>query len=294
MTHHQSTILSPVPAQACFLTFDLNPEAKPRDIISRLGDIDIENTIVGIGSPLLDSIGCSIAGMSPLTQRCHNNITLVSTPRALWCYLQGEDRGELFHRLRRIINQLAPHLVFHACTDGFQYAEGRDLTGYEDGTENPEGEKALETAFLSSSDPDLDGSSFVVVQKWLHDFNQFEALSPAAQDDIIGRHRADNQEFDQAPESAHVKRTAQESFDPEAYLLRRSLPWAEGPQSGLMFVAFAHSFYPFETQIKRMLGEQDGIVDGLFQFTRPVDGAYYWCPPVRQGRLNLRALSAIS
>jgi putative iron-dependent peroxidase len=44
-------------------------------------------------------------------------------------------------------------------------------------------------------------------------------------------------EIADAPPSAHVKRTAQESFDPEAFVLRRSMPWTDGMRSGLNFVA---------------------------------------------------------
>ena len=29
-----------------------------------------------------------------------------------------------------------------------------------------------------------------------------------------------------------------------------------------------------------------------FRFTQPVSGAYYWCPPVHDGRLDLRAIKA--
>jgi porphyrinogen peroxidase len=50
-----------------------------------------------------------------------------------------------------------------------------------------------------------------------------------------------------------------------------------------MFVSFGHSFDAFEAQLKRMSGAEDGIVDGLFSFTRPLGGGYYWCPPVHNG-----------
>jgi putative iron-dependent peroxidase len=87
-----------------------------------------------------------------------------------------------------------------------------------------------------------------------------------------------------------VKRTAQESFDPEAFVVRRSMPWAEGVRAGLVFVAFGRSFDAFEAQMRRTAGEDDGIVDALFRFTRPLTSAYFWCPPVRNGQLDLRAL----
>ena len=121
-------------------------------------------------------------------------------------------------------------------------------------------------------------------------FDQFNAMSVEQRDDAIGRHISDNEEFDEAPESAHVKRTAQESFSPEAFMLRRSMPWAEGMNAGLVFVAFGKSFYAFEAQLDRMLGKEDGVQDALFSFTRPVTGAYFWCPPVKEGRLDLSEL----
>ena len=39
-----------------------------------------------------------------------------------------------------------------------------------------------------------------------------------------------------------------------------------------------------------MTGQEDGVIDGLFLFTRPVSGGYFWCPPISKGRLNLAAL----
>ena len=119
---------------------------------------------------------------------------------------------------------------------------------------------------------------------------RFDAMTTAQQDQAIGRRRSDNAELDDAPPSAHVKRTAQESFEPEAFMLRRSMPWADATMAGLVFVAFGKSFDAFEAQLRRMIGAEDGIIDALFGFTRPVTGAYFWCPPMRHGRLDLRAL----
>ena len=134
------------------------------------------------------------------------------------------------------------------------------------------------------------------LQQWLHNFDAFESMSETEQDHSVGRRRSDNEELDDAPESAHVKRTAQESFTPEAFVLRRSMPWAlhtpSGDKAGLMFAAFGSSFYAFETQMRRMLGQEDGIVDAMFRFSQPVTGAYLWCPPMHAGRLDLRALAA--
>jgi putative iron-dependent peroxidase len=68
------------------------------------------------------------------------------------------------------------------------------------------------------------------------------------------------------------------------------MPWMMSMQAGLMFVAFGKSFHAFEAQMRRMAGVDDGITDALFAISKPVNGAYYWCPPLRDGRLDLRAL----
>ena len=107
---------------------------------------------------------------------------------------------------------------------------------------------------------------------------------------VVNIRMVDNEELDDAPAAAHVKRTAQESFDPEAFLLRRSMHWSESGGEGLMFVAFGKSLDAFEAQLGRMTGQEDGITDGLFRFTRPLTGSYFWCPPVAHGKLDLAAI----
>ena len=157
-------------------------------------------------------------------------------------------------------------------------------------TENPVGEAAEAAAFVHGQGDGLDGSSFVAVQQWVHDLDAFEALGDDERDHHIGRRLSDNEEIDDSPVSAHVKRTAQESFDPPAFMLRRSMPWMMSMQAGLMFVAFGQSLYAFEAQMRRMAGQDDGITDSMFQISRPVSGAYFWCPPMRGGKLDLRRI----
>ncbi|MBT8395486.1 MAG: Dyp-type peroxidase, partial [Gemmatimonadetes bacterium] len=167
---------------------------------------------------------------------------------------------------------------------------GRDLSGYEDGTENPEDDEAVAAAVLSGVGPALDGSSFVAAQKWIHDLSVFDHLGAQERDHVFGRRLTDNEELEDAPESAHVKRTAQEDFEPEAFVVRRSMPWADASGEGLEFVAFGATLDSFEALLTRMSGLEDGTVDALFRFSRPVTGAYFWCPPVQDGQLNLTAL----
>jgi porphyrinogen peroxidase len=174
--------------------------------------------------------------------------------------------------------------------DGFRYKSGFDLSGYEDGTENPKGTAAVKAAAVAGHGAGLDGGSFVAVQQWIHHLDAFEAMTAHKQDHTIGRRKRDNKELGHAPASAHVKRTAQESFDPAAFIVRRSMPWADAQQAGLVFVAFGNSFDAFDALLRRMIGAEDGIVDALFTFTRPVSGSYFWCPPMKNRCLDLRAV----
>ncbi len=291
MRNIQIGILAPPAPLARYLTFVLKSGPGPKQALLSLKDLaDGDKTIVGLGHPLALALGCTIPGLRPFPAHFGAGIALPSTQAALWCWLRGSDRGELFHRSRGVAAAVSSAFDCESVIEGFQFDGGRDLTGYEDGTENPREEKAVDAAIVQGQGKGMDGSSFVAVQQWVHDFPRFESLSSEEQDNSIGRRKSDNEELGDAPQSAHVKRTAQESFEPTAFVLRRSMPWSDGMRAGLNFVAFGKSFDAFEAQLKRMAGAEDGISDALFKYTRPINGSYFWCPPCEEGRLNLKAL----
>lgn len=285
----QPGIFEPVPAQGRYLTCQLRVGADPRTVLRRLaGQSDGRHTIVGLGASLVRELDATVPGLRSFRGVDGARVKLPATPADLLIWLRGTDRGELLIRSRHLEALIAPAFDLQDITDAFNHNHGRDLTGYQDGTENPEGADAEAAAVLPDSAGLLAGSSFVAVQRWRHHMSRFEAMSKQQQDHAIGRERESNQELDDAPESAHVKRTAQENFDPEAFVLRRSMPWAEGNEGGLVFAAFGCSFDAFEAQLRRMSGAEDGIVDALFGFTEPETGAYFWCPPVCKGEIDLR------
>jgi putative iron-dependent peroxidase len=299
-TLYQPGILDPVPAVARYLLFNLTDPgvdaAAIKEALTRLAPlVNGSDVVVGIGPSLVKALGADIPGLHEFPDMSGHGVKVPSTPGILWCWLRGSDLGDLLHVTRKVQKALAPAFAIRHVLDAFRHAwkeggHGRDLTGFEDGTENPVGEAAEEAAFAHGQGPGLDGSSYVAVQQWVHDLDAFEALEDQARDDHIGRRLSDNEELEDAPETAHVKRTAQESFDPEAFVLRRSMPWMASMQAGLMFVAFGKSLYAFEAQMKRMAGQDDGIVDAMFKISKPVTGAYFWCPPMSASRLDLRRL----
>ncbi len=291
MKNAQPGILAPIPRHARYLTFSLKQGARPREVVKALAaTADGNACVVGLGAMLLFALQKEIEGLRPFPHYRGQGFEVPSTPAALWCWLRGEDRGEIVLRGRAVEKMLAPAFETTGVIDAFKYGRGLDLTGYEDGTENPRGRKAVEAAISEDKRAGIGGSSYVAVQQWVHDLDRFSAKLRKDQDDTIGWRKSDNKEIGAAPPSAHVKRAAQESFAPEAFVLRRSMPWADATRAGLMFVAFGKSIDAFEALLKRMVGAEDGTVDALFTFTRPVTGSYFWCPPVKKGCADLRAI----
>lgn len=287
----QAGILAPLPELSRYLFFQLKPGGAPLESLRSIGRVaDGDAAVAGIGPSLALALGKNVDGLRTFPPYTGPGLEVPSTPFALFFWLRGNDRGELMHRTRRMNQALSPAFLPAGVIDAFQYARGRDLTGYEDGTENPKGDRAAEAAVVRGQGPGMDGSSFLAVQQWVHDLDYFESLKEEERDRIIGRRIRDNEEIKEAPPAAHVQRAAQESFDPEAFILRRSMPWADETRAGLVFTAFGKSFDAFEAILKRMVGEEDGIPDALFRFTRPVSGAYFWCPPTGSGGLDLRAI----
>lgn len=287
----QPGILAPQPQVARSLAFRMAPETDVRATLARLrADFDPACGLIGLGEPLVRALGKPVSGLRPFPALAGPGCSVPSTQQALWFLLRGPDRGTVFDAARSVRDLLADSFIAEDAMDLFHYSGGRDLTRFEDGTENPVGDEAVQAAIVG--DGALAGSSFAAVQRWVHDLDRFRRMAPAQQNNVIGRDAQTNEELEDAPETAHVKRTAQESFEPEAFMVRRSMPWAGETRQGLEFISFVESLDRFERMMRRMVGEDDGLVDGLFTFSHPITGGYYWLPPVRDGRIDLSAVGA--
>ena len=286
----QPGILAAQPVVGRSVTFRMAPDADPRSTLQRLRDgFELDWGVMGVGEPVIRALGQAVAGLRVFPGLAGSGCSAPSTQQGLWFFLRGQARGALFDVTEKLRSFLGEAFVLDDAMDTFTYAGGRDLSGYEDGTENPRSVAASDAALVPAGNS-LEGSSFVAVQRWVHDLHRFRSFPPDKRDAIIGRRADTNAELADAPLSAHVKRSAQESYDPAAFMLRRSMPWATAHRQGLEFIAFVESLDRFERVLRRMAGLDDGIVDALFSFSRPVTGGYYWCPPVRGNRLNLALL----
>lgn len=276
----QPCILSPISKHARFVELSLISDKSPREALRCLQNMEIDdNLLIGLGASFLSKLEKNIDGFHEFPSKFSGTQYIPSTQADLMIRIEHDDCGFIAEISRNSLTCLSEYFKLERQLECFKYDEGLDLSGYVDGTENPEGHDAKSAAILNSDDQNLTGSSFITLQKWQHDLHTLKSKPQEDQDNIIGRRLSDNEELDDAPNSAHVKRTAQESFSPEAFMLRRSMPWSDINGEGLHFVSFANSLYPFETQLNRMIGGEDEIIDRIFEFSKPITGAHYWCPP---------------
>ena len=294
MSLTQAAVLAPVPGVGRYLFYAVKDGLAVREQLQKFSHlVDGLTVLVGLGPELVDALGAEVPGLHPFVALDAGGIPVPSTPTSLCVWLRAADRGDLVHLTRQVEAALSPAFHLEKLIDAFRHGKGpnghgRDLTGYEDGTENPDGDEALAAAVLQGAGPGLDGSTFMAVQQWVHNLDAFEAMTGIEQDHTYGRRRRDNKELANAPASAHVQRVEQGRFEPAAFVVRRSMPWSEGQSAGLVFVSFGKSFDAFEVQMRRMAGLDDGVTDALFTFSHPVTGAFFWCPPMQGGRLDLR------
>jgi putative iron-dependent peroxidase len=285
----QAGILEPHTQVARSVAFRIAPETDVAAALRKLRDeLPPGCAVIGIGEPLVLMLGKKIPGLRPFPALAGPGCSVPSTQQALWFLIRGPDQGTLFDVSRNLRRLLGDSFLMEDTEDLFLYSGGRDLTRFEDGTENPTDDAAVKAAIVS--DGPLAGSSFASVQRWVHDLDRFHRMPAEGRNAVIGRDAETNEELEDAPESAHVKRTAQESFEPDAFMVRRSMAWAGSTRQGLEFIAYVESLDRFERMMRRMVGEEDGIVDGLFRFSHPITGGYYWLPPLKGGRLDLSAL----
>lgn len=288
ITKHQQGITDALTASAYYLFYRLeHPSSLAMAMASLQRVADGVSVVVGL-APSLVKDGYGMKAYQSLNDALS---PILQYDLVLW--LRSDDRGSLYHLWRQCDQVLKDAFSCAHVVNAYTYQNKYDLSGFEDGTENPEGDDVDTVAIVASEQKGLEGASYWALQQWQHDFTWLDKASQAQKESCVGRSLDDNREFEDNPPHAHVKRTAQESFSPEANMWRRSMPWNDlQANSGLMFSCFATSFYPFEVQLNRMVGNEDGIVDGIFSFSKVLSTGYYFCPPFLKGRLDLSCLKS--
>lgn len=203
------------------------------------------------------------------------------------------DRADVNHIVcNKVCQLLADSVELVEQVQAFRFLDGRDLTGFVDGTENPQGLHRKDVAIVNEQDDiNFAGGSYLHIQRYQHNLTLWNSLAEHEQENVYGRTKLDNIEYtseNKAP-SAHTMRTNLKDEEGKSIeILRQSMPYGDMKRKGLFFVSYCHSPKPFELILKSMIhGDEQGNVDHLLKYTQAETGAAFFAPS-----LNFLALLA--
>ncbi|WDD99558.1 Dyp-type peroxidase [Thalassomonas actiniarum] len=194
------------------------------------------------------------------------------------------DRADVNHIVSsKVCDLLAESVELVEEVHAFRFLDGRDLTGFVDGTENPQGFHRRKVALVTDeSDGDFAGGSYLHVQRYRHNLHLWQSLQVKEQEDVFGRTKVDNIEYpgEQKSPGAHTKRTnLKDEQGNSIEILRQSMPYGDMKMQGLMFVSYCHSPEPFELMLKSMIyGDGSGHSDHMLKYTQAETGAAFFAP----------------
>jgi len=206
----------------------------------------------------------------------------VSTPGDLLFHIRAKRMDLCFELAMQIMARLGDAVSPVDEVHGIRYFDDRDLLGFVDGTENPRGEAAMDAVFVGEEDPAFALGSYVIVQKYLHDVDRWNALSTEAQERIIGRTKLSNVELNDSvkPTSAHSALTTIVEDGKEIKILRDNMPFGRAGHGefGTYFMGYSRSPRTIEQMLENMfIGRPPGNYDRLLDFSRAVTGNLFFC-----------------
>jgi putative iron-dependent peroxidase len=276
-----------------FFEWDLRPDldlAYVSQVIGRLRQPGVSaggvNLVIAFGSELWRAMAPqqAPADLGPFeTVGTVGGHHLPGRQHDIWLWINGSARDVVFEHARaaaKAVDEVAVLAAEQAC---FVHRDSRDLTGFIDGTANPQLLEAPIAALVPDGQPGA-GGSHVIAIRWVHNLAAFEALPVKEQEKVFGRTKLLSREMsdEEKPPNAHIARVEiHDETGAELPIYRRSVPYGTIAEHGLYFVAFSADRARYDTMLSRMFGTVgDGIHDRLVDFSRPVSGAYYFAPPV--------------
>jgi porphyrinogen peroxidase len=291
-------VLTPLTAAALFLVATIDPgaEAVVYDLIPDLSGL--ERTVgfrvptaglalvTGIGSDAWDRLfaGPRPAELHPFKELRGDRHHAVSTPGDLLFHIRATQADLCFELASLIMDRLRGSVVVVDEVHGFKYFDDRDLLGFVDGTENPTGAAADVAVTVGAEDPDFAGSSYVIVQKYLHDLSAWNALSVEDQELVIGRRKLSNVELadDVKPSNSHVAlNTIEEPDGTQRQILRDNMAFGAVGRGefGTYFIGYAATPSVTEHMLENMfIGDPPGNHDRILDFSTAVTGNLFFVP----------------
>lgn len=249
-----------------------------RDLDSRL------SCVMGIGSSAWDRL---FTGPRPKELHPFQEIKgvhhAVSTEGDLLFHIRATRMDMCFEMASLIMERIRSVVTVVDEVHGFKYFDDRDLIGFVDGTENPEGKAACEAVLIGSEDSQFENGSYVIVQKYLHDISGWNNLPVETQEKIIGRKKSSNVELDDEtkPNYAHNALNIVERDGKQIAILRDNMPFGEVGKGefGTYFIGYARSPSTTEEMLHNMfVGKPEGNYDRLLDFSKAVTGSLFFIP----------------
>jgi len=273
-----------------FLEFDLKPGVTPSGAVAafrllRTPDVSAGgvNIVVAFGTDTWRGVAPSMApdDLSPFQPiNGKDGRRAPATQHDAWLWISGAEPDVTWQSAHAAVLAVADAADVATEQQAFTYLGGRDITGFIDGTANPQVRRAADVALVPPGHAG-EGGSHVLTMRWVHDLVAFNRLPVTEQQRVFGRTKADSVELSDAekPPTAHIARVEITEAGEELEIFRRSVPYGTAEEHGLYFVAFSAERSRYDRMLARMFGTAaDGVRDHLTDFSRPVTGAYYFAP----------------
>jgi putative iron-dependent peroxidase len=284
MPQPQSAIFALGTAAHAYLEFDAVGPTDSARVVSAVAALSEPRTtmggvnlVVGVRPELWSAVRPDAApvGLSGFVEPVvgADGYTMPATQHDVFVWISGASYDVVFDMALSTTSALKDVAVLADETAGWLYHRDLDLTGFIDGTENPNLAEAPSIVLIPDGEPGA-GGSVLLVQKWQHDSSSWLALPVDEQAQVIGRTKADSIELDDRPTTSHAAKTDQDDF---GKIFRRNTPYGSVRDHGTMFVGFSAGRGPLHAMLESMAGVE-GERDALTRYSRPLSGAYYFIP----------------
>lgn len=274
-----------------YLEFDLLDAAKREQFAAKIADIREPRTttggvnfVIGFRPELWRGLvpGDTPPGVEGFNKAVEGveGFTMPATQHDALVWLSGSAYDVIFDMARTVLRDLAGLARLADETSSWPYHHDRDLSGFTDGSENPTLLDAPADALIAEGQPGAAGS-VLLLQKWKHKVDEWEALPIEEQELVIGRTKRDSVEIENKPAYSHVARTDQDEF---GNIFRRNMPYGVVENHGTMFVGFSAEQGRLARMLESMAGLVNGTRDALTKYTLPLTGSYYFVPSVESLR----------
>ncbi|MFI5531938.1 Dyp-type peroxidase [Kitasatospora sp. NPDC051853] len=242
--------------------------------------------VAGIGSQAWDRLfdGPRPAGLHPFVPLRGARHTAPSTPGDLVFHVRAQQADLCFELGTLITRRMAGAVRVVDEVQGFTYFDQRDLLGFVDGTENPEGNPAVEAVYVGEEDPAFAGGSYLIVQKYLHDLDGWDRIGSDEQERVIGRTKLSDVELPdgvQAPDSHVAVNQVLDEDGEERQIHRANMPFGSPGRGeyGTYFAGYCRTPEVTEQMLRNMfLGTDEASHDRILDFSTAVTGSLFHVP----------------